>query len=524
MLDHILIVDESRLVREALAKILLSCGVDKTAIACIESAEDAMEYAQFSSISLLICSDNLHETNAFVFRDELVNASNIKHLPLLVLSHHRNNKASEVLNINDNETSKLMHCINLCPPFKKERVISALFELTQATIFASAVEQDDAVIIPPKVETSPAISEEKATILVVDDDSSNIDVAAGNLRNLYRVMAAKSGEHALKIVASNKHNIALILLDIMMPEMDGYQVCRRLKENEVSANIPIIFLSAKTLIEDIKYGFDLGAVDYITKPLNGDLLRARVATHIRLQQQKLALSAQVTTLEENAKLREDIERITQHDLKAPLSNILFETYRLKDKSAAKSINRAVNNVVSMINNSLNLYKIEQGTYPLTPKSTNLNVLVNDAINAVSNSCHEKQIDILLVGFDVEHYILAEPLLCLSIFNNLLKNAVEASPIEQKITIVLTLKNNQVIFQLTNQGVIPKGMRAKLFDKYSSSNHRTGTGLGAYSAKLMTQVQDGEISFEIINEQQTQFTVKLPAADIHNTNQPSNDKH
>jgi DNA-binding NtrC family response regulator len=142
VLDHILIVDESRLVREALAKILLSCGVDKTAIACIESVEDAMEYAQFSSISLLICSDNLDETNAFVFRDELVNASNIKHLPLLVLSHHRNNKASEVLNINDNEASNLKHCINLCPPFKKKRVISALFELTQATIFTSAVEQD----------------------------------------------------------------------------------------------------------------------------------------------------------------------------------------------------------------------------------------------------------------------------------------------------------------------------------------------------------------------------------------------
>ena len=125
-------------------------------------------------------------------------------------------------------------------------------------------------------------------------------------------MAAKSGEHALRIVASNKHNIALILLDIMMPDMDGYQVCKKLKESPVSANIPIIFLSAKALVDDIKYGFDLGAVDYITKPLNGDLLRARVATHIRLQQQKLALSAQVATLEENAKLREDIEKITHH--------------------------------------------------------------------------------------------------------------------------------------------------------------------------------------------------------------------
>lgn len=514
MLDHILIVDESRLVREALAKILLSCGVKKSAIACIENTDDTLEYAQFSPINLLICSDSLTEKNIFSFRDELAKLSNSAKLPLLILAHQRNSADAKHV-LSDNKLASNKDSFLLLPPFKKSSVIVALFELTQADIFAHSVSNSEASTLAIQTSTSrkSSITTEKATILVVDDESSNIDVAAGNLREHYRVMAAKSGEHALRIAASNKHNIALILLDIMMPDMDGYQVCKKLKDNPDSANIPIIFLSAKALVDDIKYGFDLGAVDYITKPLNGDLLRARVATHIRLQQQKLALSAQVATLEENAKLRVDIEKITHHDLKAPLSNILFETHRLTDKAAAKSINRAVNNAISMINNSLNLYKIEQGIYTLMPQETNLNVLVNDAINASLMDSQDKNITFDLNGFDQEYYISAEPLLCLSIFNNLIKNAVEASPTGQKITITLAYDADQVSFKLANQGAIPEGMRTSLFEKYSSSNLRSGTGLGTYSAKLMTQVQQGEISFTVIDELQTEFTVKLPAAKV-----------
>ncbi|MBA6391472.1 response regulator [Colwellia sp. BRX10-3] len=511
MLEHILIVDESRLVREAIAKILLSCGVNKAAIACIENADDAREYAQLSALSLLICADNITTENTLNFRDELAEISKSKQLPLLVISHQIDEQNSASLTTVTIKKCSLNDSICLFPPFKKQHVVDALFELTKETIFEHYTQADSDAISKPLTDETSALLEQKPTILVVDDESSNIDVAAGNLRNIYRVMAAKSGEHALKIVDNRKHDIRLILLDIMMPDMDGYQVCKSLKANDASANIPVIFLSAKALVEDIKYGFDLGAVDYITKPLNGDLLRARVATHIRLQQQKIALAAQIVTLEENAKLREDIEKITQHDLKAPLNNILFETYRLTDKKAAKSINRAVNNVVNMVNNSLNLYKIEQGIYSLMPQVTSLNVLINDAINAVSNLSHDKNIQFVLSGFEIEHSIMAEPLLCLSIFNNLIKNAVEASPESQNITVALAHASDQVSFQLTNHGIIPKSMRSTLFEKYTSSNHSTGIGLGTYSAQLMTQVQHGEISFNIIDEQQTQFIVKLPAA-------------
>ncbi len=501
MLDPILIVDESRLVREAIAKILLSCGISKSAIACIENMDDAVEFAQFSPISLLICSDGYNDKSPAQLRTQLVEISTTDTLPLLVLSQQERAESAATLPLavqND--------CISLYKPFKQQHVINALFALTQHEKFATIASDPK----PEKIikSTPQAV---KPSILVVDDESSNIDVAAGNLRQHYRVIAAKSGEHALKIVNHDKHKIELILLDIMMPDMDGYQVCSALKNNQKTANIPVIFLSAKSEVADIKYGFELGAVDYITKPINGDLLRARVATHMRLRQQNIALAEQIVTLQENAKLREDIEKITHHDLKGPLNNILFETYRLTDKTAAKSINKAVNNVVDMINNSLNLYKIEQEIYQLTPQRINLNQIIIDAINAVSLISEEKSLNIALTGFEQSQYIHAEPLLCLSIFNNLLKNAVEASNNNDPIELSLSHEKGHVTFQVVNHGVIPQAIRATLFDKYTSSNHQTGTGLGTYSAKLMTEVQHGEIYFDIINEQQTKFVVKLPSA-------------
>lgn len=110
------------------------------------------------------------------------------------------------------------------------------------------------------------MSDDKAVVLVVDDTPENIDVLSSILREKYRVKAAKSGERALKLVEKSKPD--LILLDIMMPEMDGFEVCRRLKADPATASIPVIFISGKNAAEDHKKGLDLGAVAFVTKPIN----------------------------------------------------------------------------------------------------------------------------------------------------------------------------------------------------------------------------------------------------------------
>lgn len=123
---------------------------------------------------------------------------------------------------------------------------------------------------------------DKATVLVVDDTPANLSLMTGLLRDIYKVKAAIDGEKALRIAQSDAPP-DLILLDIMMPGMDGYEVCRRLQANPVTRDIPIIFLTAKAGIEDEKMGLELGAVDYITKPISPPIVLARVRNHLALK-------------------------------------------------------------------------------------------------------------------------------------------------------------------------------------------------------------------------------------------------
>lgn len=124
----------------------------------------------------------------------------------------------------------------------------------------------------------------KNTLLVVDDTPENIDVLRGLLEEDYVVKVATRGQLALKIVAAQPPD--LILLDVMMPEMDGYEVCRQLKENEDTRHIPVIFVTAKGEADDEAKGFELGAADYITKPVSPPIVRARVRAHLELADQR----------------------------------------------------------------------------------------------------------------------------------------------------------------------------------------------------------------------------------------------
>jgi DNA-binding response OmpR family regulator len=143
------------------------------------------------------------------------------------------------------------------------------------------------------------MNDAQSIVLVVDDTPTNIQLLNGILREHYKVKAATNGEKALKI-ARNKPLPDIILLDIMMPDMDGYEVCRELKSSSLTASIPVIFITAKSEVEDEKLGFSLGAVDYITKPFNPDIVKTRIKTHLEISDQKRKLD------EENAELKQRI--------------------------------------------------------------------------------------------------------------------------------------------------------------------------------------------------------------------------
>lgn len=135
------------------------------------------------------------------------------------------------------------------------------------------------------------MTSEKQTVLVVDDTPENIDVLAGVLRQDYTVKAAINGEMALRIIRNAPPDI--ILLDIMMPGMDGYEVCRRLKADHTTRHIPIIFITARIGVDDELLGLELGAVDYLTKPVSPPLVKARIKTHLALHDQNRELDRRV---------------------------------------------------------------------------------------------------------------------------------------------------------------------------------------------------------------------------------------
>jgi len=151
---------------------------------------------------------------------------------------------------------------------------------------------------------------EKQVILVVDDIPDNIDVLSGILKPSYKVKAALNGEKALKIAFSNPKP-DMILLDIMMPEMDGYEVCRQLKANPATTMIPIIFITARNEVNDEHKGLKMGAVDYITKPISPAIVQARVRNHLALYDQNRILEHKVKerTKELNETRQEIIRRL-----------------------------------------------------------------------------------------------------------------------------------------------------------------------------------------------------------------------
>ena len=160
----------------------------------------------------------------------------------------------------------------------------------------------------------------KATILIVDDMQENLMLLSDILKDKYQIKIAKSGQKALDIVKNGK--VDLILLDVVMPKLDGYEVCKILQEDENTKEIPIIFVTGNTNPKDEKKGFELGAVDYITKPFNSTTVKARVKTHMNLHLRQLELEELSEALvEKNKQLEKYIKMVEEISITDGLTNI-----------------------------------------------------------------------------------------------------------------------------------------------------------------------------------------------------------
>lgn len=361
------------------------------------------------------------------------------------------------------------------------------------------------------------MSNKPAHILIVDDNPENIRVLGTVLaQNKYQMTIATSGETALKAV--EQHIPDLILLDVMMPEIDGFEVCRRLKNNPNTQDIQIIFVTAAVAESDELKGLELGAVDYIYKPFSVPIIQAKVALHIELAQHRKDLQLKNAALEEVAKLRDDIERITRHDLKTPLNAILgYPQLMLMDdnlndeqREYLEEVLRAGHEMNNMINSSLDLFKMETGGYQYEPDLVNMDLIIRTVVRDLTAFLeqHQVKINIVLNPATENFLVLADKNLSYSLFANLIRNAIEACPAHDAINIVMSYEDNAGIIAITNPGSVPEAIRDTFFEKYATAGKAQGTGLGTYSAKLMTTTQNGTITMTT-NDKETCITVRLP---------------
>ena len=362
----------------------------------------------------------------------------------------------------------------------------------------------------------------KKTILAVDDAPENLDVIQSILVPDYSIRVATNGALALKIASAQLPD--LILLDISMPDMDGYEVCRRLKSAEATRQIPTIFVTARDQAEDEALGLELGAVDYIAKPIKASILRARVRTHLALSEANRQLFHQNKALIEAARLREDVEHITRHDLKSPLNVIigfpqllLTRDYLTKeDQEYIKLIEESGYRMLNMINRSLDTFKMENETYEFRPWPIDLLAVMNGVLSELRTQTTEKNLRTCLTvdGSQAdEHHtvdVMAESLLCHSMFSNLCKNAIEASPNGGNITINFC-RGSATEVSIENDGEVPIKIRDRFFEKFSTSGKHNGTGLGTYSAMLIAKTQKGSIALDSSISGRTRVVVTIPSA-------------
>ncbi len=376
----------------------------------------------------------------------------------------------------------------------------------------------------------------KDAILVVDDQPINLKVIASVLSQEYSLSVATSGLNALKML--EKSIPSLILLDIMMPDMDGFELCQKIKENENTKEIPIIFLTAKTDLNDIIKGFDYGAVDYITKPFSPTEMKVRVVNHLNLYHakndlketnQKLLLSQEALKtanqqLEQTNKEKDKFFSIIAHDLKSPFTGILGLSEMLRDDAPeldtesiikyAGLIHSSTQQTFELLKNLLEWARMQQGRIPFDPKPFSLNNLIKAEIKGLMNVANQKNIE--LIDALSENIILtADENMIRTVLRNLIANALKFTPRKGKILIDAKVENGQTEISVADTGV---GMTPETIEKLfkietsftkKGTENETGTGLGLMLCKEFIEKHAGKIRVESEVGKGSTFFVLMP---------------
>ena len=335
----------------------------------------------------------------------------------------------------------------------------------------------------------------------------------------FDIALANSGEQACKMVSSVLPD--LVLLDIMMPGMNGYEVCDILRDNPDTREIPVIFLTAKTQPDDILSGFRHGGVDYIVKPFQSAELLARVHTHVELRRSRQKLKELIAA-------KDRFFSILSHDLKSAISGIITlveATLSDLDNNSTENLTEDLTTVAKsgrhlyrLLQNLLDWATVQSGAMPCLPITISVSELTTVVLDLFQSHTAAKQITIVdETGPD--QTVFADYDMILTVLRNLVSNAIKFSRPGGLITLSSNRNGNSVYISVSDNGV---GIRpedlSKLFQvdtNFSTPGtaKEKGTGLGLVLCRELLLKNGGDIRVESILDESTTFTFHLPKAEV-----------
>ena len=301
-----------------------------------------------------------------------------------------------------------------------------------------------------------------------------------------------------------------------LDELKGRHISELLKQE----SRPTIFAAQKTILRGKPVRME---IEVMCK--NGeDFFAEAIAKRVGINRVQVMIR-DITERKNLEKLKEEVERMARHDLKTPLNAIINLPELIRDdpltdtqKEYLSLIQRSGYRMLKLVNLSMDLYKMETGSYEFTPERIDLVDIVKKVISEaeLNNQSQNTRIEAYCEGRPLEEcsrfMAMGEELLTYSMLANIITNAEEASPDGEVITVNLSNKKNKAVIETTNQGLVPEDIKEIFFEKYVTKGKKQGTGLGTYSAKLMAQVQNGEIKMESRPEKGTTISVFLPIGD------------
>ena len=366
--------------------------------------------------------------------------------------------------------------------------------------------------------------ESKDIVLIVDDVPKNIQYLGTLLREEgYGIAFARNGEEALERMRAL--DLSLVLLDIMMPGMDGFQVIGEVKKDPELAGVPVIFLTAKTDTDDIVNGFTAGAVDYITKPFNPAELLSRVKTHVELKRSRDTITRQKEELEQLNAMKDRFFSIIAHDLKNPfnsllgLTDLLIKNYESMDDARKrvfiKDIHDSSNQVYRLLENLLEWSRIQTGRMPWNPRSIVIGDLTSVVISLFRQSANEKRINLKVEG-DLELRIFADKNMMETILRNLVSNAIKFTGEGGSVAVALSSKADMTVVSVRDTGLgmtieeISLLFRIDVHHTTPGAGNEKGTGLGLILCEDLVKRNNGTITVESEKGRGSVFTLILPS--------------